>query len=107
VERVIEAYVEPDTFSIQSATQEKLSNESTTLSQFNAQENLSYLDACVVYVPDDLDPLIVPKVKKLIRVAGGTIANSIDSLTTHCIISKPSLSQRWGFFYVKNIKETL
>lgn len=46
-----------------------------------------YLDACVLYLPETLDSTLVPKIKKIIRAAGGTCVSEMDGFVTHVIVA--------------------
>jgi hypothetical protein len=45
------------------------------------------LDSCVLYLPESLDSSLVPKIKKLIRGAGGTCVSEMDGFVTHVIVA--------------------
>lgn len=49
--------------------------------------NDCFLDACVLYLPESLDGSLVPKIKKLIRSAGGTCVGEMDGFVTHVIVA--------------------
>ena len=49
--------------------------------------NDCFLDACVLYLPQSLDNSLVPKIKKIIRGAGGTCVGEMDGFVTHVIVA--------------------
>ena len=46
-----------------------------------------FLDACVLYLPESLDSLLLPKIKKVIRGAGGSCTSEMDGFVTHVIVA--------------------
>ena len=73
----------------------ELKNTSRNNHEVGSFMQSSFLDSCVIYLSDDFEPSLSQNLRKKIRISGGTLANIIDGFVTHCIVSKPSLSQRY------------
>lgn len=92
------AYLEPADYSFSSqSTIQNENKEPVNNDDHLSGEPMTYLDACVIYFADDFDHSLLLRVKKQIRLAGGTIANVMDGFVTHCMAAKKTLSQMYAF----------